>query len=269
MRILCLLLIVSQLFASQRIITFTPAISEIIFALDKQDELVGVSKYATYPKEVKKIAKVGDYFSVNLESVLALKPTLVISQNNSNKIIKSLEKFKIKTLSVNLDTIKDIKESIMKIAKATNSTKKAKVLIDKINNSILNAKKTDTKERVLVVFGLSSDLSYGSFVASGDVYFDEILSICGAKNAYEGSFVSIPELSYENIIALNPQRVLILDASKDSDSIESKQSLLAWKQLPIDASKNSKISHLEQNYITMPSHRIASAINTICEEISK
>lgn len=268
MRIILLLLLTIQLFSAQRIIALTPAISEIIFALNKEDALIGVNKYASYPKEVQKINKVGDYFSLNLEYILSLEPTLLITQNNQSKTIKSLQKFNIKILSVNLDTIKDIKNSIMKIAKATQSTKRAKKIIADINKAIFNVKKIKNKERVLVVFGLNSDLTHGIFIASGDVYFNEILTLCGAQNAYQGSFASVPKLSYENIIALNPQRVIILDASKSTASKESKQAIKIWKKLPIDASKNSKIIHLDEDYITMPSHRIALSIEKFSKVIN-
>ncbi|MDF1881645.1 hypothetical protein JHD50_10075 [Sulfurimonas sp. MAG313] len=58
MRIVFILIVSLSLYAQERIITLTPAISEIIFALNKGDELVGVSEYFSFPKEVQSITKI-------------------------------------------------------------------------------------------------------------------------------------------------------------------------------------------------------------------
>lgn len=268
MRIIFLLLLFTQLFSSQKIITLTPALSEIVFALGRGDELIGVSKYATYPKKVQKINKVGDYFNPNLEYIISLKPTLVITQDHQYKILDSLKKFHIKTLGVNLDTISNIKKSIKQIAKQIDAKKKADILVKDIDNAIKHTKKSQTNEKVLLVFGLNHNFSKGVFVANKEIYFNEILSTCGVENAFNDPYVSVAKLNYENIIALNPDRVIILDAKHKNTSQLSKNSIKAWKKLPIKASKNSKISHLDENYITMPSHRVALAIKRLCKEIS-
>jgi len=80
--VVCILFCTTLLSAQERIVALSPAINEILFALGKGSEVVGNTTYATYPEAAKKIPKVGGYFSVSLEKILALKPTLVLMQKN-------------------------------------------------------------------------------------------------------------------------------------------------------------------------------------------
>ena len=88
-----ILLIHALLFgAQQRIVALSPAINEILFALGAGDRIVGNTLYATYPKEAEKIPKVGGYFSVSLEKIIALEPTLLLMQRNNLSLKPKLEK---------------------------------------------------------------------------------------------------------------------------------------------------------------------------------
>ena len=61
-----------------RIVSTTPASTEILFAIGAGDRVVGVSSLDDYPPEVANIAKVGD-FQPNTEAIMGLSPDLVIS----------------------------------------------------------------------------------------------------------------------------------------------------------------------------------------------
>jgi len=118
-----ILLFILNLNAQERIVSLSPSITEILFALQKGDKLVGTSSYSNYPPEAKKLPIVGAYTQPHLEKILALSPTLVIGQTFNQSSLEKLKHFKIKTLQVNLKTLTNIKNSISLIAQEVNSTK--------------------------------------------------------------------------------------------------------------------------------------------------
>jgi len=116
MRLIFLLLLPFFLYASERIITLAPSRSESVLDLGKGDELIGVSEYSSWPKEVQNITKVGGYSNPSLERILSLNPSLVIGQGKYSHTINQLKELGIKTLSLEMKTIEDIKDSIRTIA---------------------------------------------------------------------------------------------------------------------------------------------------------
>ncbi|MEG2071188.1 MAG: helical backbone metal receptor, partial [Bacteroidales bacterium] len=62
----------------QRIISLSPSITEMIFLLQAEEKLVGISDYCQYPPETNKIKRVGGLQNINVESLLALQPDVVL-----------------------------------------------------------------------------------------------------------------------------------------------------------------------------------------------
>jgi len=267
MKLILTLLFPLFLMGSERIIALAPSISEIVFALGKGNELVGVSEYASYPPEVKKITKVGGYSNPSLEKIFALNPSLVIGQVHYAHILRQLEKLGIKTLTVELSTIEHIKSSIEKIALAldTNSSK----LIKPINTALTQAKKhTNTKQKILIVYGLSLDMHRGFYIAGHNIFYEDIIHACGAQNAYQDTLLSQPVLQYEGLIQANPDKVILLYHSATDGKIDFEKAKELWYNMPINAAKNKKIYIMNKTHLSIPSHRIAQTITDICEIIS-
>ena len=63
----------------QRIVSMTPAITETLFALGSGPRVVGVSTYCDHPPEVTSLPRVGTFLAPSIESVIALRPDIVIT----------------------------------------------------------------------------------------------------------------------------------------------------------------------------------------------
>jgi len=72
--------------APQRIVSHVPPITEILFALDLDERVVGVSDFCDYPEEAKSKPSVGNYFNPSIESIVALDPDLVLTDGHSESI---------------------------------------------------------------------------------------------------------------------------------------------------------------------------------------
>ncbi|MCW8894601.1 MAG: helical backbone metal receptor [Sulfurimonas sp.] len=262
------LLFVLTLSANERIISLSPSITEIIYALEKGDSLVATSAYSLYPKEAQKLPVVGGYESPNIEKIIALSPTLVVAQSYNQTILDKLEHFNIKTLKLNLKTIDEIKKSINILAKEIGSTSIANKLTTNIDNALLQAPKNKNPHSVMIVYGLHEDLRNGIYIAGHNIFFEDIIKECGNTNAYTSDMASQPVLNYENVIALNPQQIIILHSHATEKHVDVDKALKAWYQLPTNASKNKQISIVDEDYLHIPSHRVAQTISRLCREMN-
>ncbi|MEA3370987.1 MAG: helical backbone metal receptor, partial [Campylobacterota bacterium] len=241
---------------------------EIVFALGKGSDLVATSAYSLHPKKAQKLPIIGGYENPHLEKILSHKPTLVVGQNFNQSTLENLKKFNIKTLQLNLKTLKNIQTSITILAKDINAAQNATLLISDIKNAIKNAPKAKKPHSVMIVYGLREDLRNATYVAGHNIFFEDIIHECGNTNAYTANSTAQPVLSYENIIAINPEQIIILHSLATEADADVKRALNNWYSLPTNAAKNKKISIVDENYLHIPSHRVALTISRLCGEMN-
>lgn len=257
-----------SLCAQERIVSLSPSITEIVYALGAGNSLVATSAYSLYPKEAQKLSVVGGYESPSLEKILSHEPTLVLGQSYNTQPLKKLEKFHIKTLVLKLKTLEDIQNSIAYLGTVLGAQAEAKQLLTNITNALTNAAKSKTPHSVMIVYGLKEDLRNGIYIAGENIFFDDIIRSCGNTNAYTANTTEQPVLSYENIIALNPDQIIILHSHATEPNVDVKKALQNWYSLPTNAAKNKKISIVDEAYLHIPSHRVASTITRLCKEMN-
>jgi len=266
--ILLISLFILNLYAQERIVSLSPSITEILYALGADEEMVATSSYSLYPPAAKKLPIIGGYSNPHVEKVLSHKPTLVIGQSFNQNVLEKFHYFHIKTLCLELTTIEAIKKSIEIIGDTLEKKAAAKELIKDIDTAIDESPKTKKSHSVMIVYGLKEDLRSGIYIAGKEIFFDDIIRQSGNTNAYTDDSTIQPVLNYENVIALNPDQIIILHSHATEPNVDIKKALASWYSLPTNASKNTKITIIDEDYLHIPSHRVALTIGRLIEVIN-
>jgi iron complex transport system substrate-binding protein len=152
----------------QRIVSTTPSITELLYALGLGDRVVGVTRFCRYPPEAQQKPKIGDYINPNLEAIAALRPDLVIIQTNPVRLAEKLTSVRLRSVEVNQENIEAIYNSIRVIGEATETGSRAATLIDSIRKG-LDEIRTRTASlphtRMMFVVGRSPNRLDGLIVA--------------------------------------------------------------------------------------------------------
>ncbi|UCH42937.1 MAG: ABC transporter substrate-binding protein, partial [Dehalococcoidales bacterium] len=114
--------------APQRIVSHVPPITEILFALELDERVVGVSDFCDYPEEAKSKPSVGNYYNPSIESIVALDPDLVLTDGHSESI-QQLDNLGINYLVIDPKDIDDIFEDIELIGDVIGIADRARQLI--------------------------------------------------------------------------------------------------------------------------------------------
>jgi len=269
-KILSLILVFAlNLWANERIVSLSPSITEILYALGASKEIVATSSYSLYPKSAQKLPIIGGYESPNVERILFHSPTLVVGQTFNSSTMEKLKYFHIKTLTLKLKTIDDVKNSIALLAKTINKTQNANALVDDITDAMQKAKTSKEPHSVMIVYGLKEDLRSGIYVSGSNVFFNDVIVQSGNSNAYSSTTTSQPVLNYENVIALNPDQIIILHSRATEPNVNVKKALENWYSLPTNAAKNGRISVVDEDYLHIPSHRVALTIRRLSQEMNE
>lgn len=245
-----------QVIASERIVALSPSINEIIYALGDGDKIVGNTTYCTYPNEAKTKTKVGGYFSPSLEKILSLKPDMVIMQQSSFNLSQKLKKLGVKTQVLNLKSLNDIKNSITIIGDILDKKIQAQKILHTINIKLKEIQGIIKNKKILIVIGQNLSLEKHIFVAGQNLYFDDIITTSGNTNAFQSNRVGQPILNMENIIATNPDIVVLLAPFIKDKNITNEQLINPWLNLPINAKKTNSIYIVGKHYAGIASDRI-------------
>jgi len=247
---------------TQRIISLAPSITETLFALDLGDNVVAVTDYCDFPAEVNKLPKVGGFINPNLETIVALQPDLVILLANQSRVVEQLKQLNIATLPVFNTSLNDIKHTIEVIGQQTQHQQQADELLNKINQKIaFIAEKTKglVRPTVMITMGHSVDSEHMKqiFIAGQHDFYNDLITLAGGQNIYQAQQPSVPSLSIEGIMQLNPQIIFDIYPEADDHNSDLDQVSRQWHSLKyVDAIKNNRIHIIEQNYATIPSPRI-------------
>ncbi len=256
MKIVLFLFLTLYIYAQERIVTLSPAINEIVYALGAGDDVVGNTQYCMYPKAAQSVTKVGGYFSPNLEKILSLKPSIVIMQQNNKKLAIKLDKLGINTKIIQIDRLPHIKNAILELGTLLHKERKAKEIVSKINQALADIKGIVKDKKILIVIGHNTSLVKQIFVVGQNLYLDDIINASGNTNALQSKRKGQPILNQENIIATNPDIVILLAHSMHQRRLTRADLIDPWKALPINAGKSGDIYIIDKEYSGIPSDRL-------------
>ena len=195
-------------FSPRRVVSLAPVITESMFALQAESQLVGVTRFCDRPLAAKKIVKIGGFIDPQLEAVLLLKPDLVIGMKIPShvQLLAQLQKRKIATLTIDNNTIADIRQSLLHISRLLKREKNAQIFLKQFDEELATLKNNTTcSPAALILLAISGS----PFIVAGpDTFANEALELIGAKSAVPNSAPAWPTWSIEALLQ-NPPRVIV------------------------------------------------------------
>lgn len=249
-------LISINLFGQERVVTLSPSINEIVYALGMGNSVVANTKFCDFPIESKSVKKVGGYANTSLEKILSVNPTVTIAQNYDEKLLTNLNNLGIKTMVYKTDSIKDIKYTIESLGKYFKKEVRAKSINSLIDFTLVTLGEIVKDKKILIVISPNESLSNQIYVSGNYLYFEDIIKASGNINAFQSNSKSQPVVNSEKVISMNPDIIVLLAAFYEYKEEELKNVIKAWESLPINASRNKNIYAINKEYAGIPSDRI-------------
>lgn len=192
----------------ERIVSLSPAVTEIIFALGGENLLVGRTDFCKYPEEAQQIESIGGISNINIEKILSLKPDLVISGSMvPKKSAEHLDAMGIPlTCVIEKAQYEGLYENILSIGTLINRRHEADSLVNLLKDKILGLK-SDTLEKRPMLYYVVGFGAAGNFTAGGNTFINEIIHMAGAENIAHD--IKGWNYSLEALMQANPDYILI------------------------------------------------------------
>lgn len=235
-----------------RVVTLAPSLTETVLALEAGDALVGVSRFCLFP-EVAALPKAGGFNDLSIETIVALKPQLVVVQKSpgNQKAVETLARLGVPVLALPLTTVDDVAVAMTELGHALGRDEVAARLVKALADARATARATKVtkKKRVLFVYGFSPLV-----VAGPGSFAHELLEDCGAENAAKKAPTAYPTYSLEKAVTLVPD--VVVDAA---DVREGRQGVEALAPM-----KKAKWVDLPTKDLLHPGPALARALPTLC-----
>jgi iron complex transport system substrate-binding protein len=238
--------------SAMRLISIGGALTEIIYLLKADAELVGVDTTSIYPAAATRLPNVGYTRSLSSEGILALRPTQLIATEDAGPpiVLKQMIDAGI-PLSIlpSGHQLIDVIDRVRTIGRLVHKTDAAQALVSRLllewnttQKRIANSKLNST--RVLFILSQNpNQLMVGGEKTSAAA----MIAYAGARNAISG-FSGFKPLTPEAVIAANPDVLLLTDQGmKAIGGISGVLRLPGIKQTR--AGKEQKVVSLEAMYL--------------------
>jgi len=251
----------------ERIVSFGPSITEILFALGLEDNVVGVSDFCDYPEAAKSKPKVGNAFSPSIEKVVALEPALVLTVKHA-QFNSDLESLGIKFIVLSPKDVRSIMDSIDLAGEVTGKAKEGNQLVEDMEATISQVTaRVKGAPRVRVFFIVDATDPNSPWTAGPGSFIDDIINMAGGENVAaetEGAWV---QMSIEEIVNSDPDIIIIqtMAGGVPTVSEEVLQEHLVWKQMT--AVKQDKIRFVDGDLVSRPGPRIVQGLEEVARII--
>ena len=285
----------------QRIVTFLPSATELIYSLGADDKLFGVTHECNYPSGAKTKPRVissvfdpasmsskqiddkicqlmtdgKEIYNLNKENLLNAKPDLIISQNicevcsahteHVKKAMEILEK-KPEVYTMDPHDVNEILVSIKDISKMIGKEKEGNNLVDSLSKRLEFVKSKKFEERPSVVAIEWID----PFFTSGH-WIPEMIEAAGGENLISTEKMPSRKMKLGEIKEVNPDIIVMMPCGFDvKRTISEYNSVLAkntdWNEL--EAVKENSVYAVDANsYFSKPSLRTITGIEVLASII--
>ncbi|MBX2990719.1 MAG: cobalamin-binding protein [Bacteroidetes bacterium] len=245
---------------AQRIVSLAPSITETLFAVGAGDQIVGVTDYCNYPAEAKTKQRVGGVINPNIETIISLKPDLIVlsMEGNVREDFNKLTGFGIPVFVTNPRSLDGIYTSISQLGTLTGRAAQAMTVVHSLKtraDSIVLAASASKRHTVLLFVSLQPVIVVGQ-----GTFLAELISLAGGVNTAAKASSTYPAYSREAVLKDNPDVLIFL-----SDVLSDPAGLIhlypEWSTL--NAYRQKKIFRIDSDIVSRPGPRAIEGLEAL------
>ncbi|MBL7084719.1 MAG: cobalamin-binding protein [Candidatus Omnitrophica bacterium] len=249
-----------------RIISLAPSITEILFALGLEKNIVGITTCCDYPPMTKRIEKVATFSGqANLERILILKPDIVFSTGlEQAPLVEKIENLGLRVVLVHPKNLNQLFAGILEIGELTKRKEEAKSLVLEMKEKIKKIKERvmllPDEQRPKVFVEICSD---PLMTAGAGSFVDELITLAGGNNIAKDAPRPYSQFSPELVVKRNPDYIILSYMQPEKETpCELIAQRIGWRN--IKAVKNGQIiTDINPDLFLRPGPRIVQGLEQI------
>jgi iron complex transport system substrate-binding protein len=246
----------------QKIVSLSPSTTEILFAIGAGEQVVGRDEFSVYPEAALEVTSVGAMWDeLPSEAILALGPDLVVAA----QIISEDQVAALRDLGLNVywqanpTSYEELWENLRDFGRVTGHEAETETLITDLEARVkaVQDKTASVSDRPSVFYELDATDPSNPWTAGSGTFIDYIIAQAGGTNAASALQGDYAQLSSEQLIAVDPEVILLADALYGVTP-ESVAARPGWDV--ITAVKETAIYPIDPNMMSVPGPRLVDAL---------
>jgi ABC-type Fe3+-hydroxamate transport system substrate-binding protein len=238
-----------------RIVVMAPAAAEVLEILGVTDRVVGRGDYVVWPPALQALPRVGAYHAPNVETVLSLRTTLLLTTSSqaAQGAHAKLRELGIEVLALETNTYDSMLDSIVSIGREVGREEEARMAVEEIRQEMdeIRGLAKDAPGR-RVAFVVDRDPLY---VAGPGSHVDEMIRAVGGENVAADAASDWQLMSMEIILERAPE--VIIDTSDNGDGALRGRVVGPWGRWPfLPAVEKKRVYWVDPIRLVIPGPRL-------------
>ncbi len=197
----------------QRVVSLSPAVTEIMFALGAGDMLVGRTDFCAYPPEAADIHSIGGISNLNIEKILSLNPDLVISGSMvGKKVTDQMDQMGVPMVCViEKPHFEALYDNILAIGNLVGKEEEADSLVEslkfKVERLLADTSLSTFNAQLSTCYYVVGFGAGGNFTAGGNTFINDIIGMAGGRNIAED--IDGWSYSLEALVKEDPDYIIV------------------------------------------------------------
>lgn len=249
----------------QRIVSLSPSVTEILFALDAGGQVVGRDSFSNYPAEAAAIQDVGGSMgNYSVETIASLQPDLVIAAGiNTPEQVKALEDMGLTVYYLaNPVDLAGIYEMLLNVGTLSGHAAEAEALNNSLQERVQKVQEIVAKAetRPLVFYELDGTDPAKPWTVGPGSFLDELIRTAGGENAAAGLTSAWAQISIEELLVQDPDIILLGDSiyGMTPDQVQARP---GWDGLT--AIVEGRIYEFNDDLVSRPGPRLVDGLEEL------
>ncbi|MBV9169510.1 MAG: cobalamin-binding protein [Chloroflexi bacterium] len=246
----------------QRIVSLNPGHTETVFALGAGGRVVAVDSYSNYPAEAQQVGtRLTTYPTVSVETVVSLKPDLVLSLVDSDDVLNQLRQQGIPVLKLfpkDFDATAGDIEMLGRVLGAPDAGQRIagdmRARRDAVVQSLAGA------ERPRVYLEIDGTDPTRPYVAGPNGYYGQLVDLAGGSNVFGDLPGDFGQVGSESVVARDPELIVLADSYSpfDPQTPAMVAARPGWDQTT--AVQNGEIYAVQEQLLSSPGPRLVDGL---------
>ncbi len=247
---------------ARRVVSLSPAITEILFAAGAGQAVVGVTTYCNYPAAASLIARIGGFSAstVSIETILALEPDLVLGDLAAHRqLAVEFERAGLRFAALESTDFQSVYTTLELVGRIAGDGGTASALVSSMKARVeaVRAKTSAaaTGYRPLVFWETWDEplMSAGPLTFTG-----QIIEAAGGRNCFADSTADWPVIGFESLLARDPDWIMSSESHGDAVTLERLARRPGWAALK--AVKGGQVALLDADIVSRAGPRFVEAL---------
>lgn len=253
---------------ARRVISLIPSVNETLVAIGATDRLVGRTRYDVAP-EIAALPSVGGGIDPSIESIIALRPDVVIGWENDKRrgVADRLDALGVPFLSLRTQDTTDMFRGIVLLGALTGADSRAAALATRLRADFDDVRGSVAgRPRRSVMYVVFDD---PASTAGPGTFISQVIGVAGGRSLFDDLDQLWPTVSLEEVVRRDPDVVVLpvddTTATAAAAAVDALRRRAGWRD--VRAVREGRVATVPTNLTSRPGPHLSTAARVLRDAI--